>query len=107
MLVAAGEGRPAGAGLSHEALLDQRQQGGVVAFHVRDIVGLGEGRDDDQGNADAELVEALAFGRIGTGRVGGEGRTQGLGVLDAGVGGAERIDRALRPAARLGAGRRI
>src|SRR5262249_9609069 len=50
---------------AEEAFLDEGEQGGVVADRVGDVTRLREGRDRDERNADAELIEVGAVRRIG------------------------------------------
>src|SRR5215470_18870577 len=44
-----------------ETALDEGQDRGVVRHAVRDVARLGERRDHEQGNANAELIEARAL----------------------------------------------
>jgi len=94
-------------GGAHEALLDKGEERGVIADGVRDVVALGEGRDCDEGNADSELIEVGALGRVGAGGIGGEGGAERDCVIQAGVGVAEKVGAAPGATAGLQAGGRV
>ena len=79
----------------------------MVADDVGDVVGLGERRYGDEGNAHAELIKVRAIDGIPAGGIGGRLRAELLNVLDAGVGGADGVGGTLRTAAGLLGGWRV
>jgi hypothetical protein len=79
----------------------------MVADDVRDVVGFGERRYGDEGDAHAELIKVGAFGGVRASGVGGHLGTELFGVLDAGVGGADEVVGALGAASGLFTGWRV
>src|ERR1035437_1202127 len=70
--------------VGEEALFDEGQHRGVIADHVRDVMRLREGRDHDERNPEAELIEIGALRRVWRG-FWSECRADGLDVALAEV----------------------
>ena len=71
---------------AQKAVFDEGQDRGVAARGVRDVVRLGKGRNGQERDAQAELVEGRAAFRVGAGGIGGQLRAKFDRVIDRRVG---------------------